>query len=68
VLASAELEASSRGAALLALEALGALERPLEALPPPTGHVHEPISEHTQRYRAAAQRQRRLYEQLVLGR
>jgi gluconokinase len=67
VLASTELEASSRGAALLALEALGALDGPLEALPPPAGRVYQPVAAHTERYRAAARRQRRLYEQLVLG-
>jgi gluconokinase len=65
VLASAEPEASSRGAALLALEALGALPDGIEALVPETERVYQPVSAHTERYRAAAERQARLYEALV---
>src|SRR5207249_6450787 len=57
ILASTEPEASSRGAALLALEAIGALAEPLEALPAPTGQRFEPIAAHTARYQAAAERQ-----------
>ena len=67
VLASAEPEASSRGAALLALEALGALPAGIEALPAPIGRVYEPVSAHTERYRAAAERQARLYAGLGAG-
>ena len=65
VLASAEPEASSRGAALLALEALGALPDGIETLVPETERVYEPVPAHTERYRAAAERQARLYEALV---
>jgi gluconokinase len=62
VLASAEPEASSRGAAVLALEALGAT---LTHVQPVTTRRFEPVAEHTQRYRAAAERQRRLYDVVV---
>ncbi len=65
VLASTEAEASSRGAALLALEALGHLPGGIEALPPPTGRSYEPVPAHTERYRAAAERQERLYDLLI---
>ena len=65
VLVSSEPEASSRGAALLALEALGALPGGLEALEPAVERVYEPIPAHVARYRAAAERQARLYELLV---
>lgn len=65
VLASAEPEASSRGAALLAGETLGLLAEPLDAMRPATRRRFDPVTEHTERYRAAAERQRRLYTQLV---
>ena len=65
VLASAEPEASSRGAALLGLEALGLLPEGIEALPPDIARVYEPIPSHTERYQEAAARQQRLYELLV---
>jgi gluconokinase len=65
VLASAEPEASSRGAALLGLEAVGALAQPIEQLPPATTARFEPNSQHTERYRRAAERQRTLYAALV---
>jgi gluconokinase len=65
VLASAEPEASSRGAALLALEALGSLPADIEALPLSVERVYEPNPTHTERYRAAAERQARLYHLLV---
>jgi gluconokinase len=65
VSASAEAEASSRGAALLALETLGLLERPLDSLQPAVRRRFEPIATHTERYRAAAERQRHLYDALV---
>jgi gluconokinase len=65
VLASAEAEASSRGASLLALEALGVLEVPLERLAPSVKARFDPLASHTARYRAALERQRRLYDALV---
>jgi gluconokinase len=65
VLASAEAEASSRGASLLALEALGVLEVPLEQLAPSVKTRFDPLASHTARYRAALERQRRLYDALV---
>jgi gluconokinase len=65
VLASAELQASSRGAALLALETLGLLEVRLEELRPRVTRRFEPLPGHTERYQLAAERQRRLYDALV---
>jgi gluconokinase len=65
LLASAEAEASSRGASLLALETLGLLARPLDQLRPSGRRVFEPAASHTEIYRAAADRQRRLYDALV---
>jgi gluconokinase len=65
VLASSEAEASSRGAALLALEALGRLQTPPEQIRPSVSARFEPVAEHTRRYQAAAERQRRLYDALV---
>jgi gluconokinase len=65
VLASAEPEASSRGAALLGFETVGELDGPLEALRPRAEQRFEPVREHTERYRQAAERQRHLYDQLV---
>jgi gluconokinase len=65
VVASSEPEASSRGAALLALEALGRLEQPLDALAPDADRRFDPIDENVAKYTAAAERQRRLYDALV---
>lgn len=65
VLASAEPEASSRGASLVALETLGILDRPLDELRPATRRRFEPLPANTARYRAAAERQRHLYDALV---
>jgi gluconokinase len=65
VLASSEPEASSRGASLLALETLGLLETPLEQLRPAGRRRFEPSPERTLIYRAALERQRRLYDALV---
>ena len=62
---SLEPEASSRGAALFALEVLGWLPAGIEAVAPPIGRVYEPVSAHTARYQAAAARQARLYEGLI---
>lgn len=66
VTASGEIEASSRGAALLALEALGQADWPSigatlgrQVLPDPARHV---------RYREARARQAHLYDVLVRGR
>jgi gluconokinase len=56
-----DVEASARGAALLALEALGA---PVPAAPPPL-QVLRPEPERHARYRAARERQRRLYDNVV---
>ncbi|MBV9749544.1 MAG: hypothetical protein JO157_12100, partial [Acetobacteraceae bacterium] len=68
VLASSEAEASSRGAALLALDALGLLDAPLEAQRPAVTRTFEPVAAHTQRYAAALARQQRLYHALsVVG-
>ncbi len=55
-----EPEASARGAALMALEAMGILPDLTEA-PPKFGETFEPNSEHHRRYRLALERQRRLY-------
>jgi gluconokinase len=57
-------EASSRGAALLALERLGELE--IEDVEAPLGETFEPDPERHEIYRKALGRQRRLYE-AVLG-
>jgi gluconokinase len=62
LLASSEAEASSRGATILALEALGAASG---SILPETTTRFEPVAEHTQRYRAAAARQRRLYDAVI---
>ena len=64
VTASAVQQASSRGAALLALEKLGELE--IEQAEAPLGEVYEPDPERHQVYREALSRQRRLYD-AVLG-
>jgi gluconokinase len=57
-------EASSRGAALLALERLGEME--IEESEAPLGETFEPDPERHAIYREALERQRRLYE-AVLG-
>jgi gluconokinase len=64
VIASGVQEASSRGAALLALERLGELE--IEEVEAPLGKTFEPDPERHAIYREALERQRRLYE-AVLG-
>ena len=58
---SAEAEASSRGAALLALESMGAVG-PLEALDPPLGDVVPADLLRLAAYRRGWERQTRLYE------
>lgn len=59
-------EASARGAALLALEALGVLSDLSEA-PAFIGAVYEPDAGRHTRYREAVERQRGLYEKLISG-
>ena len=54
-------EGSSRGAALLALEALGHLER-AEEVDAPLGETYEPDPDHTEAYRGASDRQVALYD------
>jgi gluconokinase len=54
-------EGSSRGAALLALEALGHIER-AEEVEAPLGETFEPDPEHTEAYEGAAARQVALYD------
>jgi len=56
-----EPEASARGAALMALEAMGIL-RDLTDAPAQLGETFAPDPRHHERYRAALQRQRQLYE------
>jgi gluconokinase len=58
-------EASSRGAALIALEALGGPE--IEAVQAPIGETFEPDPERHEIYRKAIDRQRRLYDSVLGG-
>ncbi len=64
ITASAVTEASSRGAALLALEAAGALED-LSAAAAPMGKTYEPDPAKRDRYREAMRRQRDLYDMMM---
>jgi gluconokinase len=64
VVASGEREASSRGAALLALEALGLLPD-IAAVPTKLGPVHQPDAARHARYQEAIARQVHLYDLLV---
>ncbi|MBI3967498.1 MAG: gluconokinase [Chloroflexi bacterium] len=66
VVASAEVEASSRGSALLALVSLGALGG-LDAVPAALGEVYHPEASRHGRYLAARERQDRLYTKLVVA-
>ena len=61
--ASSESEATSRGVALLALEALGVL-RDVGAAPAALGEVFTPDAAHRARYRAALERHKRLDERV----
>ncbi len=61
VVASDEQEATSRGVALLALEALGAITAP-EQLPAALGTTYTPDPERHAIYRAAIERQQNLYQ------
>jgi gluconokinase len=65
VTALAEPEASSRGVALLGFEALGQLDRPIEAVVPQARAIYAPVPADTERYRRAAERQRHLYDLLI---
>ncbi len=65
VTVSAVEEASSRGAALLALEGLGELE--VEEAGAPLGETFEPDPERHQVYMEALARQRRLYDAVLGG-
>jgi gluconokinase len=64
VVASQAAEASSRGAALLALEALGAIEG-IEEAPALLGKKFLPQMERHQRYQEAMKRQDELYDLLI---
>jgi gluconokinase len=57
-------EASGRGAALLALEALGVLPD-LERAPDFIGEIYHPDMERHERYQEGMERQKRLYEKVV---
>lgn len=64
VVASAESEATSRGAALLGLHALGVLAS-INAVPTRDGAVYEPDAVRHGVYQAAIARQRWLYDRLI---
>jgi gluconokinase len=64
LLASNEREATSRGVALLALEALGA-QPDLAALPLGAGRTYQPDPARHERYAEGMRRQQKLYEALV---
>ncbi|HEV2423638.1 MAG TPA: gluconokinase [Terriglobia bacterium] len=64
VVASAVPEASSRGAALLALDSLGFLDS-LSSVPVPSGKLCEPEGSRRAAYRQGRERQERLYDLLV---
>ncbi len=64
ITASAVTEASSRGAALLALEASGVLED-LSAQAAPMGKTYEPDPANRDRYREAMHRQQDLYDMMM---
>jgi gluconokinase len=65
LVASSVREASSRGAALLALERLGAIDN-VETMPAGIGHTYEPDPEDHIRLMAAQSRHRRYYDLLVV--
>lgn len=62
--AISEMEASSRGAALLAAQMLGLIESPASVAPPP-GMLCEPDPVRHARYREGLARHRRLYRRLL---
>jgi gluconokinase len=61
---SSEAEASSRGAALMALEALKSIPN-VETIEPTTGQIYSPEPESTEIYAEARKRQDRLYEAII---
>lgn len=63
---SAETEATSRGVAVLTLEALGKI-RSLDQLPAATAHTCQPLPARQAIYQAAAERHIRLYKLLIEG-
>ncbi len=64
ILMSEEPEATSRGAAILALESLGLIASPDE-LAQAQGHILQPDPQRNSIYKAAIKRQRALYSKLV---
>ena len=64
LVASAVSEATSRGAALLALQAQGTISD-LASLPAPLGTIYHPIPAHTRIYEEASRRQQELYQVLI---
>jgi gluconokinase len=66
VIASGEAEAASRGAALLGLEALGAIPR-VEDVPSSFGTTFVPDPGRREKYREGLARHRALYDRLVAG-
>lgn len=64
---SGEPEASSRGAALVALRALEVIEDVTD-LPAAMGETYEPCQAHHEIYRAARERQEKLYDRLLAER
>ena len=64
VIASAETEATSRGTALLALKALGAIDS-LGKLPAELGTVYQPDATRHEIYAHAIERQKKLYNAVV---
>jgi gluconokinase len=64
VVASAVPEASSRGAAMLALEAFGHI-KDFGELPTPLGEVFEPDADNHERYERGRERQEKFYQLLV---
>lgn len=58
-------EASSRGAALLASEALGELE--IDKLETPSGKTFQPNQKNHETYKKALERQKRLYDAVIEG-
>ncbi len=64
VIASAESEATSRGAALLALEALGVVQDASD-LEPALGDTFRPRPDRHERYQRAIERQQDLYDKLI---
>src|SRR5262249_16715971 len=65
VVASGVAEASSRGAAMLAMEAFGHLKDFAE-LPTPLGEVFEPNGENRELYQRGRERQEKLYDILII--